>query len=72
MNNAVVTHSLIIKDLAEFPKRPNLVDYAGVRADFDWAKARELLDGLPGGRGLNIAHVLLNAIERLLQEPEKL
>lgn len=72
MNNAVVTHSLIIKDLAGFPKRPNLVDYAGVRADFDWAKARELLDGLPGGRGLNIAHVLLNAIERLLQEPEKL
>jgi len=27
-----------------------------VRADFDWTKARELLDGLPGGLGLNIAH----------------
>ena len=43
MKKATVTHPLIIKDLAEFPKRPNLVDYAGVRFNFDWAKARELL-----------------------------
>jgi acetyl-CoA synthetase len=35
---------------------PNLVDYEGARASFTWAQARRLLDGLPGGRGLNIAH----------------
>jgi acetyl-CoA synthetase len=35
---------------------PNLVDYAGTRDTFTWAAARHLLDGLPGGRGLNIAH----------------
>jgi acetyl-CoA synthetase len=35
---------------------PNLVDYDQVRATFSWASARQLLDGLPGGRGLNIAH----------------
>jgi acetyl-CoA synthetase len=35
---------------------PNLVDYDGTRATFTWASARRLLEGLPGGRGLNIAH----------------
>jgi acetyl-CoA synthetase len=35
---------------------PNLADYAGYRAAFTWEKARAELDGLPGGRGLNIAH----------------
>jgi acetyl-CoA synthetase len=35
-----------------------------VRADFDWAKARARLDGLPGGRGLNIAH---EAVDRHLE-----
>lgn len=33
----------------------NLKDYASVKAAFSWSKARELLDGLPGG-GLNIAY----------------
>jgi acetyl-CoA synthetase len=33
----------------------NMPDYAAARAEFDWAKARAELDGLPGG-GLNIAH----------------
>jgi acetyl-CoA synthetase len=36
--------------------RPNVVDYGAVRARFSWDAAREALDGLPGGRGLNIAH----------------
>jgi acetyl-CoA synthetase len=36
--------------------RPNLEDYARVRAAFSWDAARAALDGLPGGRGLNIAH----------------
>jgi acetyl-CoA synthetase len=36
--------------------RPNVVDYASARAGFSWDAARAALDGLPGGRGLNIAH----------------
>jgi acetyl-CoA synthetase len=35
---------------------PNLVDYDQTRKQFSWQSARGLLDGLPGGRGLNIAH----------------
>ena len=48
--------TLIAKDLARFRRQPNLIDYAATRTAFDWATARSLLDGLPGGRGLNIAH----------------
>ena len=51
-----MTHPSIAKNLAGFPKHPNLSDYHSVRAEFDWAKARRALDGLPDGRGLNIAH----------------
>ena len=36
--------------------RWNMEDYEAERASFTWARAREALDGLPGGRGLNIAH----------------
>ena len=35
---------------------PNLRDYEAVRAAYSWQDARRELDGLPGGRGLNIAH----------------
>jgi acetyl-CoA synthetase len=35
---------------------PNLVDYEQARTTFLWEAARRTLDGLPGGRGLNIAH----------------
>ena len=35
---------------------PNLKSYDRARADFSWAEQRRALDGLPGGRGLNIAH----------------
>jgi acetyl-CoA synthetase len=35
---------------------PNLADYEPARASFSWDEARKLLDGLPGGKGLNIAH----------------
>jgi acetyl-CoA synthetase len=35
---------------------PTLIDYAAARAGFSWAEARRELSGLPGGRGLNIAH----------------
>jgi acetyl-CoA synthetase len=35
---------------------PNLGDYARACAEFTWDRARRELDGLPDGRGLNIAH----------------
>ena len=35
---------------------PNLLDYEQTRRSFSWEAARRYLDGLPGGRGLNIAH----------------
>lgn len=35
---------------------PNLLDYEAARAGFSWEAARLELDGLPGGKGLNIAH----------------
>jgi acetyl-CoA synthetase len=34
----------------------NVPDIAAARAAFSWEAARRRLDGLPGGRGLNIAH----------------
>jgi acetyl-CoA synthetase len=40
---------------------PNLRDYDRACAEFSWDEARSWLDGLPGGRGLNIAH---EAIDR--------
>jgi acetyl-CoA synthetase len=36
--------------------RPNLLDYSRTCAEFSWSAARQQLDGLPDGRGLNIAH----------------
>ena len=38
------------------PVTPNLADYDAARATFSWEAARRSLAGLPGGRGLNIAH----------------
>ena len=35
---------------------PNLSDYDHARASFSWDTARRELDGLPNGRGLNIAY----------------
>ena len=40
---------------------PNLRDYDRAWVEFSWEEARRRLDGLPGGRGLNIAH---EAIDR--------
>jgi acetyl-CoA synthetase len=40
---------------------PNMLDYHRACAEFSWDIARTWLDGLPGGRGLNIAH---EAIDR--------
>lgn len=46
--------SRIVRRPAPFPKAPN--DYKGECERFDWADARKLLDGLPNGKGYNIAH----------------
>ena len=35
---------------------PNLLDYQQVVSTFSWDSARVALDGLPDGRGLNIAY----------------
>jgi acetyl-CoA synthetase len=48
--------SRIVKRPDLFTKAPNLVDYRGEYTRFDWAEAWKLLDGLPGGKGYNIAH----------------
>jgi acetyl-CoA synthetase len=45
---------------------PNLLDYAGECARFSWQEALAALDGLPGGRGLNIAH---EAVDRHARGP---
>jgi acetyl-CoA synthetase len=44
------------KDPAALRMPPNLTDYEAARRAFSWDQARSRLDGLPGGRGLNIAH----------------
>jgi acetyl-CoA synthetase len=46
----------IPKDPRSFRVRPHLDDYAEVCRRFSWREAESELDGLPGGRGLNIAH----------------
>jgi len=45
---------------------PNLLDYERARAEFSWDKAAQTLSGLPGGRGINIAH---EAVDRHAQSP---
>jgi acetyl-CoA synthetase len=46
----------IVKPHRPWRIEPNLADYERERAAFSWDSARRALDGLPGGRGLNIAH----------------
>jgi acetyl-CoA synthetase len=46
----------LIKRREDWRVVPNLVDYDQTRKGFSWQAARGLLDGLPDGRGLNIAH----------------
>lgn len=43
---------------------PNLLDYAKGYASFSWNEIRQELDGLPHGKGLNIAH---EAVDRHAQ-----
>ena len=46
----------IRKDPDSATVAPNLLDYDRARVSFSWARAREALDGLPDGGGLNIAY----------------
>lgn len=45
-----------IRKPPELGSQTNLPDYDAAVRDFSWDQARRRLDGLPGGRGLNIAH----------------
>jgi len=47
---------IIRKQKSGWTVAPNMLDYDSVRASFSWNTARALLDGLPQGRGLNIAY----------------
>src|SRR5208282_5590607 len=54
---AIIAHLPVIqKPRGGWRVAPNMPDYEATRAAFRWEAARAELDGLPGGRGLNIAH----------------
>src|SRR6266511_4074671 len=58
----------IAKNPEDWPVVPNLLDYEAASAAFTWEAARKELDGLPGGRGLNIAH---EAVDRHAAGPRR-
>jgi len=58
----------IVKAREQFRVQPNLLDYREERTRFTWEAARRRLDGLPGGRGLNIAH---EAVDRHASGPRR-
>lgn len=53
---AMESRPRIRKDPARLRPVPHLLDYDATCASFHWDDARALLDGLPGGQGLNMAH----------------
>jgi acetyl-CoA synthetase len=63
-----MTWETIVKSPRTEPVAPNLADYAQARATFTWEVARRELDGLPGGRGLNIAY---EAVDRHAAGPRR-
>jgi acetyl-CoA synthetase len=52
----IMGNDWIAKSVANLRIVPNMREYESSRRSFSWAQARAELDGLPGGRGLNIAH----------------
>jgi acetyl-CoA synthetase len=56
--------SIIRKAPESYRAKPHLDDYDATVARFSWAKAEQLLDGLPNGGGINMAH---EAVDRHLQ-----
>jgi len=57
-----MTERIIHKPAIQGPP-PNLQNYSRAAAQFSWDEAQQQLDGLPDGRGLNIAH---EAVDRHL------
>jgi acetyl-CoA synthetase len=58
----------IVKGSRDWAVAPNLQDYEQTRRTFSWEAARGALDGLPGNRGLNIAH---EAVDRHAAGPRQ-
>ena len=58
-------HRVLTKNPQQWPLKPNMIDYAATRADFDWSDVRNQLSGLPDGGGINIAH---EAVDRHVDE----
>jgi acetyl-CoA synthetase len=56
MPNTTMALQTIAKTQRDWAVTPNLRDYDEARRTFSWEQARAELDGLPGNRGLNIAH----------------
>lgn len=50
----------IVKTARDWTVAPNVRDYDDARRMFSWEQARAELDGLPNGRGLNIAYEAVN------------
>ena len=46
----------IRKHPGQWTTPPNLLNHSEMARSFNWQQARDLLSGLPGGRGLNIAY----------------
>jgi acetyl-CoA synthetase len=64
----VTRYATISKNPASFVVSPNLADYRAACAQFSWDAARKGLSGLPGDKGLNIAH---EAVERHARGPHE-
>ncbi|HEY7034704.1 MAG TPA: acetate--CoA ligase [Thermomicrobiales bacterium] len=58
----------ILKSSENRKVTPNLLDYERTYATFSWDAVRRELNGLPGGRGLNIAH---EAVDRQAVGPRR-
>ena len=58
----------IHKSLSELLVPPNLVDYEQACAGFSWEDVHRAIDGLPDGRGLNLAH---EAVDRHAAGPRR-
>ncbi len=63
-----VEHPPIHKSSEQCRVPPNLADYESACAAFSWERARAELSGLPGERGLNIAH---EAVDRNAAGPRR-
>ena len=61
-------YASIAKVRQDWAVLPNLLDYEQERKSDVWGRARQSLEGLPGGRGLNIAH---EAVDRQAVGPRR-